>query len=1014
VPYHYMQTQRHLTTTLHKIEKAIYTPIAELHTEAWITPEPVPFAERRSGTHKVLHIGESWGKLWDCAWFHFSGVVPESTTGKTVVLLIDLSGEACMVDSDGCPTQGLTTVNSDFDLSLGGPGKRVVPLTQCAKGGEVIDLWADAGCNDLFGAYKDSGTVKNAHIALHNEEMFQLYHDFEILWELMTKLSPEKARYHRISSALYQATHELSEYTTEEVQRARAILARELAKTGGTPSLKISAIGHAHIDLAWLWPIRETIRKGCRTFATVLALMDRYPDYVFGASQPQLYQWMKDHYPQLYKKIQAKVAEGRWETQGAMWVEADTNISGGEALVRQIIYGKHFFREEFGKDPKMLWLPDVFGYSAALPQILKKAGVDYFLTTKLSWNNFNVFPHHTFFWQGIDGSRVLAHMPPEGNYNSSAAPRAIIATEKNFADKAVSEHCALLFGIGDGGGGPGREHLERLTREKNLDGLAPVTQEPMETFFDRIAKDTTGYQTWTGELYLEKHQGTYTTQAKNKRFNRKIELALRELEFVATLARVLVGYPYPTQELDAIWKEVLLYQFHDILPGSSITRVYDESLARYHQLFEQTQQLLNQAQIALIPQSDAVEHSQYITVFNSLSWERSAWLCIDDQWYYVTVPSLGYIAFDLETYKFNRNETSKDFVALKDVLENDKLRISFASDGSIQAIFDKEYQREVLAPDAAANRLAVYHDEPYEFDAWEVPIIYDERPPQYFRLEKTEARINGPQAIVEQHYRFGQSTLEQCIVLTAGSRRVDFITTVDWRENHKMLRTSFPGSLFATEATCDIQFGSIKRPTHRNTSWDMAKYEVCAHKWVDLSQWDYGVALLNDCKYGHKVSENVLDLNLLRSPTSPDPQADRAEHHFTYALYPHAGNHIVGNVVRAGYELNVPLRSVSGRPEQSHHPVSLSFARIEAENVIIETIKKAEKSDDIILRLYEASGATTRTTLTFDREINTIWSTNLLEEPEKNLNHQQKSVELILDPFEIITLRMSFVSPPVM
>ena len=1008
MPYHHMQTQRDLTTTLHKIEGAIYTPLTELHTEAWITSEPVPFVERQSGEHKVLRIGQSWGKLWDCAWFHFSGVVPELATGKAIVLLIDLSGEACVVDNDGCPVLGLTTVSSDFDLSLGRPGKRVVPLTQSAKGGEVVDLWADAGCNDLFGVYKDSGTLKNAHIALYNEEMYQLYHDFEVLRELMTVVSPEKARHHRILSTLYRAANELVKYTTEEAQRARAILRSELAKVGGTPSLKISAIGHAHIDLGWLWPIRETIRKGARTFATVLALMDRYPDYVFGASQPQLYQWMKDYYPQLYKKIQAKVTEGRWEIQGAMWVEADTNISSGEALIRQIIYGKRFFREEFGKDPKMLWLPDVFGYSAALPQILKKAGVDYFLTIKLSWNSINVFPHHTFFWQGIDGSRVLAHMPPEGTYNSSAAPKAIIAAEKNFADKAVSEHCALVFGIGDGGGGPGTEHLERLAREKNLDGLAPVIQEHIETFFDRIAQDATGYQTWTGELYLERHAGTYTTQGRNKRFNRKMELALRELEFVATLAGVLVGHTYPMQELGTIWKEVLLYQFHDILPGSSITRVYDESLARYQQLFEQTQQLLSQAQAALISQPDAAENSQPVTIFNSLSWEHSEWLCIHNQWYYVTVPPLGYTTLNLATHTRTDDETQKiaQLIASTDVLENDKLRIRFAPDGPIQAIFDKEHQREVLAPDAAANKLAVYHDEPYEFDAWEVSITYDKRPPQYFKLEKAEVRIDGPQAIVEQHYRFEQSTLQQRIVLTAGSCRIDFITTVDWREHHKMLRTSFPVAILATEATCDIQFGSIKRPTHRNTSWDMAKYEICAQKWIDLSQWDYGVALLNDCKYGHKVLENVLDLNLLRSPGYPDPQADQAQHEFTYALYPHAGNHIVGGVVRAGYELNVPLRSVPGIPSQSHHSSSLSFAHIEAENVIIETIKKAEKSDDIILRLYEASGATTRTTLTFDQEIKAIWSTNLLEEPEKSLDHQQKSVEVTLSPFEILTLRV--------
>jgi alpha-mannosidase len=483
-----------------------------------------------------------------------------------------------------------------------------------------------------------------------------------------------------------------------------------------------------------------------------------------------------------------------------------------------------------------------------------------------------------------------------------------------------------------------------------------------------------------------------------------MELALRELEFTATLAAILVGQTYPSQELDAIWQEILLYQFHDILPGSSITRVYDESLACYQQLFEQTQKLLDSAQAAFIAQPDATENSQAVTAFNSLSWERSGWLCIHDQWYFITVPSLGYNTINLATYLLDE-ETLRGLIALIDVLENDKLRVSFASDGAIQAIFDKEHQREVLAPDATANKLAVYHD---EGDAWDFPITYDERPPQYFKLEKTEAYIDGPQAILEQHYRFGQSTLQQCIVLTAGSRRIDFITMVDWQENNKMLRTSFPVATRATEAACDIQFGWIKRPIHRNTSWDVARYEICAQKWVDLSQWDYGVASLNDCKYGYKVSENVLDLNLLRSPSYPDPQADRARHEFTYALYPHVGNHIIGGVVRAGYELNVPLRYVVGTPHHDHCPSSLSLASIEAENVLIETIKKAEESDDIILRLYEASGATTSTRLLFDREIQAIWQTNLLEEPEKSLDHQQRYVELTLSPFEIMTLRVQF------
>lgn len=384
MPYHYLKTLPELRNTLNKIERAIYTRLAVLRIEAWVTPEPVPFAERHTGDYRVLEPGQSWGKLWDCAWFHFTGEVPEEAAGKPLVLLIDLSGEACVVDADGAPRQGLTTASSDFDRSLDRPDKRVLLLTPHATGQEQVDLWADAGCNDLFGKYQDSATIKEAHIAWQHREMEQLYYDYAFLYELLQHIHGDKARHHQIHAALHKATSLLFDFTEDEAVLARAALAPELAKTGGSSSLTMSAIGHAHIDLAWLWPIRETIRKGARTFSTVLTMMDRYPDYVFGASQPQLYQWMKEHYPALYARLGPRIAEGRWETQGAMWVEPDTNIPNGKSLVRQIIYGKQFFRTEFGQDPKMLWLPDVFGYSAALPQILRKAGVDYFLTIKLS------------------------------------------------------------------------------------------------------------------------------------------------------------------------------------------------------------------------------------------------------------------------------------------------------------------------------------------------------------------------------------------------------------------------------------------------------------------------------------------------------------------------------------------------------------------------------------------------------------------------------------------------------
>ena len=674
----------------------------------------------------------------------------------------------------------------------------------------------------------------------------------------------------------------LREFSEVEARQAREILTPELNKKGGDRSLRVSAIGHAHIDLAWLWPIRETKRKGARTFATALQLMDRYPDYVFGASQPQLYQWIKENYPVLYLKIKEKIKAGRWEPQGAMWVEADTNLSGGEALVRQILYGKRFFRDEFGVDIQVLWLPDVFGYSGALPQILKQSGVEYFMTIKLSWNTVNRFPHHTFFWQGIDGTKVLAHMPPEGTYNSSAAPRAIVKAEQEYLEKGISNECLMLFGIGDGGGGAGEEHLERLQREQDLQGLAPVFQEPSIDFFNRLATKSQCYPTWKGELYLEKHQGTYTTQARNKRFNRKLEIALRELELMAVLTKVAQETSYPQNELEQIWKETLLYQFHDILPGSSIKRVYDETLARYVILLENTTKLIHKNRSLLVNGINTSAFHKPVVVFNSLSWERQEWIAIAEQWVKLKVPVMGYLTIEAPSigaeFK-NQNVTPS-------VLENDQYLIQLAPTGAIQSIYDKENQHEVLMVGAQGNVLAIYDD---PGDAWDFDPNYETKKLGCFTLHSTEVQVDGPKIALEHVYFYGASKLIQKIVLIEGSRRIDFITLVDWQESHKMLRTAFPLNVVADHATCEIQFGNTQRPTHRNTSWDIAKYEISAHKWVDISQPDYGVALLNDCKYGYKVTENVIDLNILRSPDHPGQAADQAEHQLTYSLFPHRG-----------------------------------------------------------------------------------------------------------------------------
>ncbi|QYR22349.1 alpha-mannosidase [Paenibacillus sp. sptzw28] len=1005
MPYEAIQPER-LEQFKRQIEAHIYTKAAPLSVDAFVTREPVPYTERESGTHLgSIQPGDKWGGLWDCAWFHFKGNVPSEAAGKKVVLLIDVNGELCLVDLEGVPVQGLTNINSEFDLSLGLPGKRVVPVTDFADGDEIIDLWGDAGCNDLFGRYQ-SGTLREAEIAVCCETMRQLYFDVEVLLELALHLDPSSRR-SQILQALYDVSLTMNVFDEEHAASARERLAPELQKRGGDPTLTVSAIGHAHIDLAWLWPIRETIRKGARTFSTVLHMMERYPDYRFGASQPQLYQWMKEHYPRLYDRIKARISEGRWEIQGAMWVEPDSNVSGGEALIRQVLYGQQFYEQEFGKRVRMLWVPDIFGYTAALPQILRKLGIDYMVTQKLSWNNTNDYPHHTFLWEGIDGSKVLTHLPPEDTYNSPAAPRSLVKIEKEYLDKAVSDCALMLFGIGDGGGGPGEEHLERLGRERNLLGLPPVVQELSIDFLDRLNIRADRYKTWRGELYLEKHQGTLTTQAKNKKYNRRMEKALRELEFAAVLAESRCNIAYPQRELDEIWKEVLLYQFHDILPGSSIKRVYDESIARYEVLLERTEQLIRERYAALAARACFPESGEAAIVFNSLPWERNEWLLIAGEWKQVSVPAMGYSVMNC-----NAGSTATVVSGLSAEpgrLENEWLRIEFLTDGTIGSLYDNAAGRELIPPGSAANRLIIYDDK--DGDAWDFPADYRSRLSEQALLRDTRAYVDGPEAIVEQTYLFGQSRLVQRIVLAAGSRRAEFRTQVEWRESDKMLRAAFPLDIATDQVNCDIQFGYLKRPTHRNTSWDYARDEICAHHWIDLSESQYGAALLSDSKYGFRASGNELDINLLRSPAYPDPEADRGTHEFAYALMPHTGDFVQAQVYKAGYEFNVPLRPYFAGKSGTNQNVDYrrTFFSIDHPGVMIEAVKKSEDGSGLIIRLYEAFGGRTKAGLHVGLPFSRIESVNMMEDQAEAIAAEPgEPVALTFSAFEIKTLKVMF------
>jgi len=1000
--------------TLILLKKSIYTVSAELQTEVWVTEEPVPFNKRYSGKHMVLSVGDKWGSLFDCGWFHFNGQIPIIKTLNKPVLLIDVNGELLVVDKEGNAIRGLTNGSSTFDRALGEPVKRVFHLPGTIQPDDTFDYWADAGCNDLFGELKEGGKLKQADIAFCNESVRSLYYDFEFLIDYLDSCTDYNPRFNHIKSVLEKCTSDISsltESTLLEVSSVTAGLINGMAERSVQNNLRISAIGHSHLDLAWLWPLRETKRKFRRTLSTVLELLERYPDYLFTISQPQLMAWLKKDDPDLFHRASLKIADGRIEVQGAMWVEPDTNIPSGESLVRQILYGKKFWKEEFGIVVKNLWLPDAFGFSGTLPQILKKTGVDYFTTMKLSWNRVNQFPYHSFHWKGIDGSTVLTHMLPEGTYNSPANPGSVCKIHKKYHEKEISNHALMVFGIGDGGGGPGAEHLERLKRLKFRTTPVIVKQESISEFYSRLAPESAIFPTWEGELYLEKHQGTYTTQGLNKWYNRKIELSLRKMEISAVISMIISGKKYPDKLIEKIWKEVLLYQFHDILPGTSIKRVYAESLKHYETQSELIDTYIHEAE-QFFAEKTEMKYSEGFSLiaFNYLSWEVSDWIEINRKWFRITVPSLGYSIFSDIRYSPAGDEFDWNF----STMGNAKLLIKFDRDGSILNIFDKENCREILSAGQKGNRISVYSD---MGDAWDFPPNYRVNTPDRFILVGSHISVDGPKLINHQLYEYKKSTLVQDIVLTAGSRRIDFITRIIWQTPEKMVRVSFPVNIPDGKAICEIAFGAIERPIDDSTSWNLAKDEVSAHSWIDISNDDYGTALLNDSKYGHRVKDRILDLCLIRSVPYPGPVkgfTDLGEHNFTYSLFPHTGNYANGGVVQAAHELNTPISLI--KIKKIGNNASQSFFSTGNPSLIISAIKKAENTDDIIIRLYESAGKGGTTWLSTD----ILWGriqtdiikveaslVNLLEVFQKRLKIKKHRIKISFNPYEIISIRLT-------
>ncbi len=970
------------------LEKSYLEDSIQFSAEFGWSKGPVSFTEKEKLDFKPIKEGEQWGEKWESAWFHLKGEIPQNWSGKKVVANLDFSGEGLVIDSNGRALQGITN-GSIFDANF----KRIwVPIKENCGGGENVELWVEAAANSLFGVYTENdpaedspnrygnfpAKVESMKLQIFNESLWHLWLDFRVIHGLIKRLPENSVQRSKVIDCANSAIDIFADDKNNS-EKSRKVLQEVLSNHASASDLHVSAVGHAHIDTAWLWPVRESIRKCARTFSSQLAIIDKYPEYIFGASQPQHYQFVKDHYPEIYDRIKTAVNKGQWECQGGMWVEADCNLISGESMIRQILHGKNFFMDEFGVDVDNLWLPDVFGYSAALPQILQKSGIKFFLTQKLSWSQFNDFPHHTFIWQGIDGSEVITHFPPENTYNSEIDTEFLMPAQTAFKEKHKLNEFMSLFGVGDGGGGPKHENIELGKRLANLESVPQVKFDTAKNFFHRLEKESDKLNKWNGELYLEFHRGTYTSQAKVKKFNRKLENQLRLVEMLYANLPLEV---YPLEELNRIWKVVLLNQFHDIIPGSSITKVYEVT----HQEYEDATNELN-ALVQTASEKLCSVNPDKITFFNSNHYD------FED---YIQIENAGNCLVNIPAYSFKsllRDELEIVEPQNELVLENGLIKYEFNLQGQLISIFDKELNIEFA--NGLANQFVLYDDHPNNWDAWDIDIFYEN-----VIVEKLNGNLLNEEIQLTFTYNVGEkSSLKQAIILSPNSKRLDFHTQVDWHEKHRMLRVEFPVNIKSAYANYDIQYGYVRRNTHRNTTWDMAQFEVVAHKYADLSNEDFGVALLNDCKFGYKIHENVMDLNLLRSPNNPDPDADMGEHEFTYSLLPHKGRLVESNVIKESTLLNRPPLVLNGVEKDN-----TNIIKLDGGGLSLEVVKKAEKENCHLIRVVETLGKHSQGELI--ASANSTWTETNLMEWEEGESIDGQTLPISLSPFEIKTWKV--------
>ena len=968
--------------------------------------EPVTPREALAADYEPYALGTPWGPAWATTWFRLQGEVPVDWAGRQVEVVLDLGFNTA---SPGFQAEGLVYRPDGQPVKSINPRNQWIPVTQDAAGGEIIDLYVEAAANpvilggDAFLPTRDGDlatasreplyAVRRAEVALVETEVFELALDLDVLFQLQAELPPTGPRRSRILQALDDALDALDlQHIAATAAAARAALAGVLAAPAEASAHRISAVGHAHIDSAWLWPVRETIRKVARTTASMTELIADTDDFLYGMSSAQQYAWIKEHRPEVYAKVKDAVAAGRFLPLGGMWVESDTTMPSGEAMARQFLYGQRFFEEEFGLRSSGVWLPDSFGYSAALPQLIRRAGFSWFFTQKISWNQVNVFPHHTFDWEGIDGSRIFTHFPSMDTYTSELSGAEVAKASRQFREARLASGSIAPTGGGDGGGGSTREMVGRAARLADLEGSPRVSWEHPDVFYARARAELPQAPVWVGELYLEMHRGTLTSQHRTKAGNRRSEQLLVEAELWWATAAVHQGADYPHEALDALWQQTLLQQFHDILPGTSIAWVHREALAQYARIEAASLDLIAQAQAILAGGEDAATQSEPV-VFNASPY------AVDG------IPGLG-----AGVPVPPGDAATVDPTAEGWTLANGRVRVVLDADGLIVSALEVASRRELIPAGAVANLLQVHPDFPNRWDAWDVDRFYRNRVRDVRGHTALSAEVIGGVATVRVERSFGDSRVTQTLRLRPGSPTLEIDQVTDWRETEKFLKVAFPLSIAAESTLAETQFGAVRRVTHTNTSWEAAKFETSMHRYVLAEEVGFGAALVTDSTYGFDVTRDVrqdgaatdvtttLRLSLLRAPRFPDPETDQGEQHHRYGLVIGAD---LDAATREGYTLNTDRRVQGGHPVA---PVAIASA-----GLVISAVKlAADRSGDLIVRLYEPHGRRASGTLQFARPVAAVREASLIEDPQGGaVVEGGDTVRVSLTPFEVRTYRVA-------